>query len=253
VRFALAIALASVLLISAADSSRPRVRSGVPNEYSGRRIPKDAVRLNDDSDWWSLGRKEGVEPSAEADRPQWLANKAPTSGDVARFFILGVRPPTPGKVENHWLREIEARLGKAKIVERGDGAAGREQLCYKSAADSGNIKLLFEHNEVFYSFILFDTGPGWKGIEYCAESPKVTAVLATRGGLKLGLTEAETESILGIPTYAKGSTRWYEFETHRFVTVSPNAPEDWEISGTLELGFSSHKLTYLAASRSEIF
>jgi hypothetical protein len=207
--------------------------------------------LNDDSDWWSLGRGEGVEPSAEADH-QRLADKAPTSGDVARFSILGVRLPTREE-EHDWLREIEGRLGKAKIVERGDGAAGREQLCYKSAADSGNTKLVFEHNEVFYSFILFDSGPEWKGIEYCAKSSEVTMALATPGGLRLKMTERETESILGPPTYAKGSTRWYDFETHRFVTVLPNEPEDWEILGTLELRFSSNKLTYLAAWRSEIF
>jgi hypothetical protein len=251
VRFAAAIAVAALLLISAADSPRPRVRSGVPKEYSGRRIPKDVVRLNDDSDWWSLGRREAVEPSAEADQPQRLANKAPILGDVARFSILGVRLGSHDGIG--WLPEIETHLGKAEIVERGDGAAGREQLCYKSAADSGNTKLIFEHNEVYYSFILFDGGPEWKGIEYCAESPKVTRALAIPGGLRLGMSEEETESILGQPTYTKGSEHWYEFEAHRFVTVIPNAPEDWEISGTLELRFSSYQLTYLAASRSEIF
>jgi hypothetical protein len=251
VRFAAAISLASLLLISAVDSSRPRVPSGVPKEYSGRTIPKDAVRLNDDSDWWSPGRREGVGPSAEANH-ETIAIRAPTAGDVARFSILGVRLPTPEE-EHDWLRQIEARLEKAKTVERGDGAAGRAQLCYKSAADSGNLKLIFEHNEVYYSFILFDGGSQWKGSEYCAESPKLTTALATPGGLRLGMTEEETESILGQPTYTKGSEHWYEFEAHRFVTVLPNAPEDWEISGTLDLQFSSHRLTYLAASRSEIF
>jgi hypothetical protein len=189
-------------------------------------------------------------PQKQINRNGSRAKRRPqvTSRDSS-FWACG----RPRKVKNDWLREIEARLGKAKIVERGDGAAGREQLCYRSPAGLGNIELIFEHNEVFYSFILLDSGPEWEGIEYCAESPKVTAVLATRGGLKLGLSETETESILGIPTYAKGSTRWYEFEAHRFVTVLPNAPEDWEISGTLKLKFSSHRLTYLAASRSEIF
>ena len=250
-RFAIAIALASLLLISAADSSRPRVSSGVPKKYSGRTLPKDAVRLNDDSDWWSPGRREGVGPSAEADH-QTIAIKAPTAGDVARFSILGVRLPTPEK-EHDWLRQIEARLGRAKIVERGDGAAGRAQLCYKSAADSGNLKLIFEHNEVYHSFILFDGRSQWKGSQYCAESPTLTTALATPGGLRLGMTEEETESILGIPTYAIGSSHRYEFEAHRFVTDLPNELEDWEISGTMELKFSSHKLRYIAVSRSEFF
>ena len=243
VRFAPTTVVSCFLLISA---------TGTVTAYSPRRIPKDAVYLNDDSDWWSPGRLNGTQPTGEEEnQSEPLADKAPAQGDVDRFSVLGVRLAQHGGIA--WLRDIETRLGKTTIVERGDGAAGREQLCYKSLAKSGDIKLIFEHNEIDYSLILFSGGCEWKGIEYCAESPWVTTALATPGGLNLGMTEGETESILGKPAYTKENRRWYEFEAHRFVTVLRDKPEDWVISGKLELMFSNHRLTCLAVSRSEVY
>jgi hypothetical protein len=201
---------------------------------------------------WSPARREGADLNAdEEDLFKGLANKEPVPRDLGEFSVLGVQ--LASHEGDDWLRGIEARMGKTKIVERGDGAAGRSQLCYKSPAGSGNVYLIFEHNEIFYSYYLFDDGNEWKGSEYCAELPRVSKTLATRGGLRLGMTEADTESVLGNATYARDSIRWYRFEAHRFVTVLPDNPEDWVISGTLELRFSNHRLTYFAVSRSEVF
>ena len=213
-------------------------------------VPKDAVYLNDDSDWWSPARREGDEATAEVEqRFEAFRNKIPVQRDLGKLPILGVQ--LASHEGEDWLRHIEARLGKTKIVERGDGAAGRSQLCYRSSGPA-NVKLIFEHNEVFYSYYLFDDGRTWIGEEYCAESPKVTPTLATLGGLRLGITAAESEALLGKATYERGSTRWYNFEAHRYVTIVPDSPEDWVISGTLELRFSNNRLTYLALSRSEV-
>lgn len=215
------------------------------------RIPKGAVYLDDNSDWWSPAREE-EEAKPQLRRWTQLANKSPHSGDVDRFYVLGVSLDTKGGVD--WLQSIERRFGTAKIVERGDCASGREQLCYRSSSNGGKVKLVFEHNEIDYSFFLFDDGEEWKGAEYCAESQKVTRTMATRGGLRLGLSEPETESILGIPTYVEGNKRWYEFKAHRLVhTEMPDEIQDWEITGIIILTFSEHRLTYLAVSRSEVF
>jgi hypothetical protein len=216
-----------------------------------RAVPKDAVYLKDDSDWWSPTRREGAdEPTAEDEQLfEALRDKIPVERDLGKFPILGVH--LASHEGDDWLRHIEAGLGKTKIVERGDGATGRSQLCYRSSGP-GNINLIFEHNETFYSYYLFDDGHSWKGKEYCAQSPKVTPTLATLGGLKLGMTKAESEAILGKATYERQSTRWYSYEAHRFVTIVPDNPADWVISGTLELRFSNNRLTYLALSRSEV-
>jgi hypothetical protein len=84
--------------------------------------------------------------------------------------------------------------------------------------------------------------------------PKINDAIATRGGLRLGLTEPETESILGSPTSIEGNERRYDFKTHRMVhTEIPNENEDWEITGEITLMFSNHHLAYIAVSRSEIW
>ena len=225
--------------------------TGAVTSYASA-APKDAVYLKDNSDWWSPVRREGTdEPTAEDEQLSGgLRNKIPVQRDLGKFSILGV--PIASHEGDDWLRDIEARLGKTKIVERGDGAAGRSQLCYRSARP-GDVKLIFEQSETFYSYYLFDDGDSWKGEEYCAESPKVTPTLATLGGLRLGMTEAESEAILGKATYERQGTRWYRYEAHRFVTIVPNKPEDWVISGSLELRFSNNRLTYLALSRSEVY
>ena len=207
--------------------------------------------MSDDSDWWSPGRQEGAYPTGkEEDQNKTFPARPPTPSDVDKFSVLGVRLTQTQGID--WLRNIERQLGRTKIVERGDGATGREQLCYKSPANSDDVNLIFEHNEIDYSLILFSGGSEWNGIEYCAESPKVTTALAP-GGLRMGMTEAETESILGNPGSTKGTSRRYEFEAHKFVAVKHEKPEDWVISGNVELIFSNHRLTYLAVSRSEVF
>jgi hypothetical protein len=241
----------SFLAVAMVVSYFPVIRtSGAVTSSYAREVPKDVIYLKDDSDWWSPTRREGAEPTAEDEHLfEGLRDKMPVPRDLGKLSILGVQ--LASQEGDDWLRNIEARLGKTKIVERGDGAAGRSQLCYRPVG-SGEVKLIFEHNEIFYSYYLFDDGRPWKGIEYCAESPGVTPALATSGGLRLGMTEAETESVLGKATYEREGTRWYAYETDRFVTILPDNPEDWVISGTLELRYSNHRLTYLAVSRSEV-
>jgi hypothetical protein len=104
--------------------------------------PPNSIYLRDDSDWWSPSSKEGKAPSSDEPAEQPTVG-VPEAGDVARFSILGVSLSK----QIDWLRKVENKLGKAEIVERGDGASGREQLCYRSL--DGEVELIFEHNEVF--------------------------------------------------------------------------------------------------------
>jgi hypothetical protein len=218
---------------------------------SSSNSPKDTIYLNDDSDWWSPVSREGANIANQQNSLRVRSKKPAVRGDLGKFSILGV------KLTSHqgddWLRDIETILGKASIVQRGEGATGRSQLCYRSATDSGNVKLIFEHNEIFYSFYLFEDGDEWNGIEYCAPSPNITAASTTWNGLKLGMSEAQTESILGPTTYTKGGKREYRFATDRIVTPIHDEPEDWFISGEVQLEFSNHQLTYISVSRSEVW
>jgi hypothetical protein len=79
-----------------------------------------------------------------------------------------------GLLNRDWLEDLQSKLRKAMIVTRGDGATGREQVCYKSATDSGRVRLIFEHNETFNSFFLLRDGPNWNGSPYCVRSSAVS-------------------------------------------------------------------------------
>jgi hypothetical protein len=94
------------------------------------------VRLEDNSDWWSIIRQdswgEGIKPSNQAI-------------DEANFRILGIE--LGGQFE-----EIATKLGKAQSIERGDAATGREQVCYVSDDASIPVQLIFEFGEDQRSF-----------------------------------------------------------------------------------------------------
>ncbi len=136
----------------------------------------------------------------------------------------------------------------------GDGASGREQLCYQSTDGGLPLKLIFEHNEVSYSYFLFSDGRRWIGEEYCAFHAGLSKTTSAHGGLKLGLTEPETDSILGKPTALNQNQRRYEFLTHKIIRrPPPGETEDWEISGWITVGFSEHHANYISVTRTEVW
>jgi len=169
---------------------------------------------------------------------------------VARFTILGIALAE----RKEWLQGIEKKLGPATIVTRGDGASSREQLCYRSSDQTERVVLIFEHDEVFYSYLLFSGGQKWKGEEYCAPSERISETLSARGGLRLGLTESEVDRIFGTPTRVDADHRIYQFLTHKIIRKDlPAETEDWEISGNVTVRFTDHRANYIRITRSEVW
>src|ERR1700682_5815786 len=161
------------------------------------------VRINDSSDWWSMLNERSPEVILE---PQ---HREPASSN---FQILGV------DLEQGFT-ELAAKLGQAKVVERGDGAAGRSQLCYESADDSGAVHLIFEHGEINHSFYLFAGGANWKGDELCLKSKRVSRGLKTASGLALGLTPNQLEAILGGASSRTKDKLLYEFQVDKTISA----------------------------------
>lgn len=144
------------------------------------------VRLEDRSDWWSFYNEK--EPGMHNLK---LAEKR---FDRNNFRILGLSLSTLD------FRVVAAKLGTAKIVDRGDASYSRSQACYVSADDSDKVYLIFEGGEGGSStFYLFHAATDWKGSKFCAQSALVSENLATATGLKLGLARDEVEAILGKP------------------------------------------------------
>src|SRR5580704_4994940 len=80
-----------------------------------------AIRISDDSDWWSGGRTLDSDDTIRIQRRE-----------IARtnFRILGI------ELSEAMFGQARAMLGEASLVERGDAATGRDQICYVSAEDS---------------------------------------------------------------------------------------------------------------------
>lgn len=142
-----------------------------------------SATLVDSSDWWSITREDPLSP-----------NVRPSNRELARgnFAIAGVTLDEGG------FDAITKKLGETVIVTRGDGSTGRSQACYTPATTSA-VHLVFEFGEDESLFYLFSGGPDWNGSGHCAKSKGISVESSTESGLRLGMTRAQVEGILGHP------------------------------------------------------
>ena len=210
-----------------------------------------APRREDNSDWWSLLNEDFPVPAV---KPQ---NK---DLEAVNFQILGV-------VLGNQLEQITAKLGRTRSVQRGDASTGREQVCYVSVDTQEKVHLIFEFGEVESAFYLFAAGADWTGSNLCRASPKVSPAIATAAGLKLGLTRAQVEAILGDPDFASDDKLVYYREVERkvsakeFAQLRKDYPEkltdreahekfdSYTVGMYVEVRLVNSQLNYLAVSR----
>src|SRR5580700_2409612 len=98
--------------------------------------------INDNYDWWSSVldiQTIGVKVQHRLLAP-------------ANFRILGI---TLGDNDSGDFSGVVAKLGKAAVTSRGDGAESRDQICYVSSGRAEKVHLIFEHSETIKSFYLF--------------------------------------------------------------------------------------------------
>jgi hypothetical protein len=213
----------------------------------------DTVRLYDNSDWWSISRGSDSDESIKTQERE-LARP--------NFQVLGVN------LGETMFSRAAAKLGKATTIERGDASTGRRQVCYASPGTQGKVYLIFEGDEVGYTFYLFANGPAWEGADRCVASKAISRSLATASGLHLGQTPAQVTAILGKPTKRRENELIYSFSVRKKTSqqdlkeAKERNPEmsdkDFqETYGYYDLGagvdakFVDSKLTYLAVSKVE--
>lgn len=214
----------------------------------------------DSSDWWSYTRQEEL-PYQEPQPPIRFQKREPGESN---FQIAGITLDAT----RHDFSEIRAKFGEGTEVGRGDGASGRNQICYMSA--SGRVHLIFEFGEVNSVVYLFEGGPTWNGSELCRSSKLVSEKTSTESGLRLGMERAQVKTILGDPNIATPNRLVYYFEYRKKNTAETLAelrkrnPEmsEAEVGKSFEYAdgeayvearFVSGKLQYLAISKSETY
>src|SRR5258706_1970442 len=110
-------------------------------------LDAQTFRVEDNSDWWSINREQYSGLPVKPRRKQF---------DTRNFKILGLSLDTLD------FDAVAAKLGRASVVERGDAATGRSQICYASTEGSEQIHLLFVFIEGHTSsFNLFRWGEDW--------------------------------------------------------------------------------------------
>lgn len=215
----------------------------LPAVLPSQKTMKD-VTTYDNSDWWSIIRANADE---EILRPE------KKDVEESNFRILGV------EVGTDELGAIQAKLGKAAVVTRGDAASGRSQICYRS--EDRKTYLAFESGEVEYTFYLFTRGQDWMGSDLCAKSKLVTSDVSTLSGLHLGQSPAQVKAILSKPTKSLPNgdlvylrsirKRWTPADLKRIRKYNPDVSDFYDMYAHIVARFSDSKLTYLGALKSE--
>lgn len=190
-----------------------------------------------------------------------VQNREPSSSN---FQILGI------ELEEDVFSKAAAKLGKARIVDRGNASTGRSQVCYVSPEEQGRIHLVFERGEVNEVFYLFEGGADWKGSNLCIKSNLIAKNLSVASGLRLGKTPAEIRGILGKPSVIAADKLSYFFSVEKktpaadFENLKQRYPElseeelhrnyeFYSFGAYIEARFTSGKLTYLAVSKTEAY
>lgn len=214
-----------------------------------------SVKLEDRSDWWSVLN----------DNFDWPGRK-PVDGELRadNFEIEGI------KFERDPLfRAIEERLGRAVPARRTNGIDTRYQICYTAEHNSG-LHLIFEESDSNLNFYLFQDTQSWNGEALCAESSRVSPSLHTNSGLRLGISLAEVEQVLGKADLSSPDRLVYYRESERRTTDERMAElrkqhpdlteqdlrdtyDSYQLELYIQARFTDGKLTYLAASQAEIY
>jgi hypothetical protein len=214
---------------------------------------KKTIHLEDHSDWWSVLNESFQPPHFKR-----LDKDLPSEN----FEVMGVHLDYESS-----FKSVESKFGQAVIVERGDGASGRDQICY-SSEQNPDTHLIFEKGELNLVFYLIAGGKHWNGDNFCAKSPVVTSGVSTTSGLHLGMTLAGLEQILGKPDLSANDKLIYFRELRKETSPTELAelrikhPEmsakdfhetydSYNLDIYIAARFVDFKLTYLAVSRVE--
>ena len=219
------------------------------------RQAEPTVRLEDNSDWWSLTKDDASDEPVEFQERE-LPRK--------NFQILGI------DLDEGLLEHAKRKLGTAAIVERGDASTGRDQLCYVSKGEGPATYLIFETGEVNDAFYLFNGGAPWNGNDKCLAAKAVSSESSTASGLHLGLTPSQVIAILGRPTNRR--KREMDYYVHARKKTSAAELKEWrkrqpelsdkefmddyefyDLSVGIVLKFRKSRLTYISISKSATY
>jgi hypothetical protein len=128
-----------------------------------------------------------------------------------RFQGFGPNGEAALTVDESWHQDVTATLGKAKRLDV--GGYKERMLCYTSARPGDDTVALFtlprcpDECKRVAEIQVRAQKRDVRVLDKCASTPGVHAGIATQSGLKLGLTRAQVQTILGPPQATRGD-KW---------------------------------------------
>lgn len=216
-----------------------------------------STMTNDNSDWWSVYNDNYLSAQQTNTQHREL--------DTATLQVVSI------KVDLGEISKAQAKLGRTTIVTRGDAALARTQACY--LADDSDTHLVFEENGEGFgaSFYLFTGGPSWHGSELCSRILLPSQQIQTANGLRLGLTPAQVEVVLGKPSTASPDKLTYDLEVKKKTPASEleelrrresagmsekdflDSYGSYYVDSSVVAKFKAAKLVYLGVTTSQSF
>jgi hypothetical protein len=119
-------------------------------------------------------------------------------GELAKenFQIAGLDLTLYGEILDQAFRV----LGKTPTIATGDASTADERACYMPEDLSDNTRLYVHRGEVDSEFVLSSGVPASERKLPCLRTSKVSRLIATGAGLRLGQTPEQVIAIIGLPT-----------------------------------------------------
>jgi hypothetical protein len=167
----------------------------------------------------------------------------------------------------HSLKDVQTRLGKAKILPAREH--GPSRICYVSDRRSDGTIVLFEAGplggwEYLTGFTIVGKETAFPDSKFCTESPQVQRGVATESGIGLEQDLAELRRILGEPTEQQSEKILYLYhaqerlteEQRRKLDVSKltgpsGAPMFYDVSSSVQVRLKNRRLILISVYRLE--
>ncbi len=209
-------------------------------------------------------RSVAAEVVPQGSPPVRLAAEKEGTLDSAHLTILSIT------ILQHSLREVQAKLGPARIYRDYDEGHSVRRLCYTSSNESDGTTVVFESGplggmgETITWVSLLSGEVEFAKRSMCRHSRLVSREISTPGGLKLGLSESQVTAILGEPVEVAEARLSFKYlgrrlmtkrEFERFKKAYPHItyPEFFDVSSGVEITFRDGKVISLNIYKIETY
>jgi hypothetical protein len=165
------------------------------------------------------------------------------------------------------LKEIQAKLGPAKLERVSREEESDVSVCYRS--EDGTVVVFYSGSmggwKDIRRFALWSQEAAYPHASRCTVSATVTKHASTQSGIRLGLTREQLSQAAGMPTKASGSSATYDYICRREMSQeeisSFKTVNNWDVRSDpyfdrmswIDAHFSDSKLSHVEVGRTDSY